>query len=434
LGTASPFSYLVFCDANGTYYAQNGTTQTLDFSGRSGDQVAQKCIETLSGTGGKIVFAGRIKLDAPIIISPDSTNGLLELSGFGPSTQLISGYGIDCINIIGTNAFGYEGPYHVSINNFVLTSETSPEGRYMNNGIYVKNWFNINIENVMVFYANNAGIRIEDSANVHLNNLYVEGCAGTEYGGAKPLTGKGFWLSGSKDVYLSQCYSDTNEIGFLFDSNSQSDTFSRNVFLTQCEATYNEKQGVTLANTHGIVFTSTLVEGTNGDGVMVIDSSQANIMDSIVIGNVGNGIVVTTESANNSQAQIAIKDCTVVGNGKNGIGIWAKNSMQISQVRIESCTITNSGTGVRGNQNQPEIWDGINISNDSYFGGKCFSINVQNCLIGNDAESLPTQKYGVRSLQNSEFVSLIGNRFFGNLAGDFALAGQQNTTIDNSAG
>ena len=157
----------------------------------------------------------------------------------------------------------------------VLTSEVSPEGNLMNNGIYVKNWFNINIENVMVFYAENAGILIENCANVHLNNVYVEGCAGTEYGGTRALTGTGFWLRGSKDCYLSQCYSDTNEIGFLLDSDNQTYNNGRNVFLTQCEATLCQKTGVSISNTEGIVIASLLVEGSGEDGVMLVDSFQS---------------------------------------------------------------------------------------------------------------------------------------------------------------
>lgn len=427
LGTAAPFSYLIFSNGKGQYHAENGTTQALDFSGTSGDQVAQKCIDALSDSGGKIVFAGRIKLNTPLTIEKGNTNGLLELSGFGPSTQLISNRGSDCIDIIGGNVFGYEGPYHVLIDNLVLTSETSPEGNFMNNGIHVKDWFSINIENVMVFYADNAGIFIEDSANVHLNNVYVEGCSGTEYGGTKPLTGAGFWLRGSKDCYLSQCFSDTNEIGFLFDSTNQSSNVLRNVFLTQCEATLCEKQGVSIANTKGIVLTSLLVEGSNGDGVIIVDSFQTSIIDSIISGNVGNGLVITSESANMSQTQTTIKDCTLVGNSRNGIGVWAKNDQQISQINIEGCTITNSGAGTRGNPDQPDFWDGINISNDVASGGECAYINIADCFLGNEAGSTPTQKYGVRSLQNSDYIQVLDNSFFGNIAGDYALVGEHNT-------
>jgi hypothetical protein len=432
LGTAAPFSYLIFSDGKGKYHAENGTTQALDFSGTSGDQVAQKCIDALSDSGGKIVFAGRIKLDTPLTITKGKTNGLLELSGLGPSAQLISNRGSDCIDIIGGNAFGYEGPYHVLIDNLVLTSEIIPEGNFMNNGIHVKNWFGINIQNVMVFYADNAGIFIEDSANVHLNNVYVEGCGGTEYGGTKPLTGPGFWLRGSKDCYLSQCFSDTNDIGFLFESNNQSNNILRDVFLTQCEATLNERQGISIANTKGIVLTSVLVEGSNGDGVMIYDSFQTSIINSIISGNAGNGLVITSESANMSQTQTTIKDCTLIGNSKNGVGIWAKNGQQIGQINIEGCTITNSGTGARGNPDQPDFWDGVNISNDATSGGKCAYITIAYCFLGNEAGSTPTQKYGVRSLQNSDYIQVLDNNFFGNIAGDYALVGEHNTLRNHS--
>ena len=431
MGTAAPFSYLIFSDGKGKYFAENGTTQVLDFSGTSGDQVGQKCIDALSDSGGKIVFAGIIKLEKPLTIEKGYTNGLLELSGFGPSTQLVSNPSSDCIDVIGGQAFGYEGPFHILIDNLVLTSETIPEGNFMNNGIHVKNWFNVNIENVMVFYANNAGILIEDSANVHLNNVYVEGCGGTEYGGTKPLAGAGFWFTGSKDCYLNQCFSDTNNIGFLFDSNNVTNNIPRNVFLTQCEATLTEKTGVSIANTHGIVLTSVLVEGSKGDGVMIIDSFQTSIIDSILSGNFGNGLFITTESANMSQTQTTIKGCTMIGNSKNGIGIWAKNGEQISQINIEGSTITNSGMGTHGNPDQPGIWDGININTDAASGGKCTYVTVEDCFLGNEAGSTPTQNYGVRSLENSDYVQVLNCNFFGNIAGNFTLVGQNNVLKDN---
>jgi Right handed beta helix region len=431
LGTLGPFSYLIFSDGKGKYYAENGTTQALDFFGSSGSQVGQECIDALSDSGGKIVFAGIIKLDTPLTIEKGCTNGLLELSGYGPSTQLISNPSSDCIDVVGSNAFGYEGPYHVLIDNLVLTSEISPEGYFMNNGIYVKNWFNVNVENVMVFYADNAGILVEDSANVHLNNVYVEGCSGTEYGGTRPLVGAGFLLRGSKDCYLDQCFSDTNEIGFLFDSNNQTNNFPRNVFLTQCEATLTEKTGVSIADTHGIVLTSLLVEGSKGDGVMIVDSFQPSIVDCILSGNLGNGLFITSESANMSQTQATIKECTLIGNSKNGIEIWAKNGEDISQINIEGSTITNSGTGTRGALDQPDIWDGINISNDAVLGGKCTYVSVTDCFLGNEAGSTLTQKYGVRSLQNSDYVQILNCNFFSNIDGNFTLAGENNIMKDN---
>jgi len=433
LGTCSSFNYLVFCDSSGNYCAENGVTSALDFSGHSGSEVAQNCINSLSNSGGRIVFAGRIMLDKPLVINDNSSSkGLLELCGLGPSTQLVCQSGGDCIDISGSQAFGSGGDYHVSVSDLVLTSEVSPQGNFMSDGICVVNWFDVNIENVMVFYAQKAGIFIQDSANVHLNNVYVEGCSGTEYGGQKPLTGAGFWLQGSKDCYLSQCFSDTNEFGFLFDSDSQTYNIDRSLFLSQCEATLSNKEGISAANTNGIFIANSLVEGSGEDGIMLIDSFQSNVVSSIVSGNSGNGIVVTTESANMSQCQISIEGCTLSGNSKNGIGIWAKNGQEISQINIEDCTVTNSGTGVHGNPNQPCIWDGINIGNDIGSGGRCDYITIANCFIGNEEGLLPTQEFGVRSMQNTDVVQVLACRFFGNMEGNYALVGASNVVKDSS--
>ena len=105
LGNASSFSYLVFTDANGTAHAENGTTKALDYSGPSASSVAQACIDALHDSGGKIIFAGKISLDNPLTVLDGETAGLLELSGLGPSTQLVSSHGSDCIDISGRAAF-----------------------------------------------------------------------------------------------------------------------------------------------------------------------------------------------------------------------------------------------------------------------------------------------------------------------------------------
>ena len=430
LQPVADFSYLVFTDEKGNYFAENGTTRIIDYSGTNGTYIGQQCLDALAESGGKIVFSGKISLDTPLIIQKEDTTGLIEICGFGPSTQLIVGQGSDGIQIFGEQAFGYGGPYHIVIRDLVLTSEILPEGRFMNNGIYIKNWFGVDIENVMVFYANISGILIEDSADVHLNSVYVEGGGGTEYGGTEPLTGVGIWLKGSKDCYLSNCYSDTNEFGFFIDPNSESNNLPRNIFLTQCEATLNEQNGIFISNADGIVVSDSLVEGSNSDGLMIVDSFVVDLVNIFVVGNVGNGVVVTSESLNMTQCLVAIKGCFISSNNQNGIGIWAKNENQISQVSIEGCTIIDSGTGARGNPDQPDFWDGINISNDVITGGRCKSIKILSCSLGNREET-PTQKYGIRSLENSDYVQVIHNDFFQNIAGTYMLVGLNNSIGEN---
>ena len=246
----------------------------------------------------------------------------------------------------------------------------------------------------------------------------------------EPLTGVGIWLKGSKDCYLSNCYSDTNEFGFFIDPNSESNNLPRNIFLTQCEATLNEQNGIFISNADGIVVSDSLVEGSNSDGLMIVDSFVVDLVNIFVVGNVGNGVVVTSESLNMTQCLVAIRGCFISSNNQNGIGIWAKNGNQISQVSIEGCTIIDSGTGARGNPDQPDFWDGINISNDVITGGRCKSIKILSCSLGNREET-PTQKYGIRSLENSDYVQVIHNDFFQNIAGTYMLVGLNNSIGEN---
>jgi len=431
LRTIEPYNYLVFSDGVGNYYAENGATGSIDFSGTSGTQVGQSCINALSTAGGKIVFAGSISLNGPLVIQNGASSGRLEISGFGSSSQFIISQNSDGIRILGNQPFGYGGPYHVTIRDLVLTSATTRVGRFINNGIYIKNWFGVDIKDVMVFYANNAGILIEDSADVQLDNVYVEGCSGTEYGGTQPLIGSGIYLKGSKDCYLRNCYSDTNYYGFRIDSTSETDSMPRSIFLTHCEATLSQHFGMLISRADGVVMSDSLVEGSNEDGIVIVDSFRINLANTLVIGNVGNGILINSYSMNMTQSEILIDGCTIKSNNQNGVKIWANYNMPITQVSIQNCNIVLSGTGARGNPNQPNIWDGVFISNDATTGGTCKYIKVTNCFLGNIAGATQTQTYGIRSLQNSDYVQVFHNSFFQNLAGNFTLSGTHNSTGDN---
>lgn len=425
-----PYNYLIYSDGTGNYYAKNGATGIIDFSGTSGTQVGQNSINALSTDGGKIIFVGTIILEGPLLIH-NETYGRLEISGFGASTQLVASQNSDGIHIIGTQPFGYGGPYHVSIRDLVITSTLTRTGRFVKNGIYIKNWFGVDIQNVMIFYANNSGILIEESANVQLDNVYVEGCSGTEYGGTQPLAGSGIWLSGSKDCYLRNCYSDTNYDGFRITANSATGSMPRSIFLTQSEATLNQRLGIYLSEADGIVLTESLIEGSNSDGILIADSYRISINNALVIGNVGNGVLITSENLNMTQSQILIDGCTIKSNNQNGIMIWAKNNMPITQIGIESSTIILSGTGARGNPSEPNTWDGILIGDNADTSSECRYVKITNCYFGNIAGANPTQAYGIRSIENSNYIQIFNNNFFNNLAGNYNLVGVNNEIAYN---
>ena len=431
LQPVAPFNYLIFTDGDGKYYAENGATTAIDYSGTNATEIAQNCIDALSTSGGKIVFSGIINLDGPLKLQKGASNGLLEISGFGPSTQLIVRQGSDGIHIFGDQAFGYGGPYHVAIKDLVLTTETSREGKFMNKGIYIKNWFDVSIENVLIFYANHSGILIEDSANIRLDNVYVEGCSGTEYGGDEPLRGVGIWLRGSKDSYFHHVYSDTNEFGFMIDANPETDNIPRSVFLTQCEATLSNQKGVDIMYADGVVISDSLIEGSNSHGLSVVDSFRVSIENTIIIGNAGSGVFVTSRNLSTIQSQIVISVCTINSNSQNGIEILAANNNTISQININGCTIINSGTGTRGNSDQPNVWDGVSISNDVVTGGISKYIKITNCFIGNRAGAIQTQRYGIQSFGNSDYIQIFQNNFFQNLEGNYSLSGKNNSIENN---
>ena len=426
-----PFNYLVYSNG-GNYFAENGQTLAIDFSGNNATKVCQRCIDSLSaGTGGKIILAGTISLDGPLILQERQSKGSIEISGIGPAAQLIVADKKDGIDLVGNQAFGYGGPYHATLKDLVLTSGVPPNGKCINNGILISDWFDVDIQNVMVFYANNSGINIVDSASVNLESVYVEGCGGTEYGGANPLVGTGITLVGSKDCYFDACYSDTNMFGFLIKSNPTTYNLPRNVFLAQCEATLCQQTGISIANANGVVLSDSLVEGSNGDGTLIVDSVGVMVANTVIQGNSGNGLVVNSLNTNLSQGLITISNCNFEANTKNGIGLYSQNQMPLGSVSIISCKITNSGAGAHGNSDQPFLWDGININTDSITGGNCTNILVSSCFLGNRDGTNSTQEYGIRTLGNTDYVQIFQNNFFNNLAGNYSLVGSHNTIQNN---
>jgi hypothetical protein len=425
----SSFDYLVFTDGRNNYFAKNGSTGIIDFSGSSATQVIQGCINVLSDLGGKLVLAGKMNLDGPIIIRNGSSNGLIELCGLGPTTQLMVSQGSEGIHIFGDRAFGYESSSHISIRDLVLTTEA--QGTFMEKGIHIKNWFGVNVENVMVFYANHSGILIEDCSNIRLNNVVVEGCSGVEYGGIDPLQGIGIWLRGSVDCIFHQTYSDTNDVGFVIDSNPITYNMPRNIFLSQCVATLNFRVGLQVFNSDGIIISESLFEGCNNDGIMIVDSFRVSLINSIVVGNVGNGIVVYSDNINMTQSEIIIRTSTINSNGYNGIFILSRNGNSISHLTIEACTIINSGTGARGKPNQPNLYDGIKINGDEAAGGVCEYIRVLSCNLGNREGAIQTQRYGINSQENTDFIQVFHNYFYDNIAGNYSLSGFNNSLANN---
>ena len=427
-----PYNYLVYSNTSGSYLAQNGLTSAVDYSGNNATKVIQSCIDSLlSGNGGKIILAGTINLDGPLIITQGKSNGTIEIAGYGPFTQLVIPDKKDGIVLIGNQAFGYGGPYHAVIKDLLLTTGNSPQGNSMENGIYIENWFDVSIQNVLIFYANNSGVQIRDSADVKLQNVYVEGCGGVEYGGTQPLSGAGISVIGSKDCFFDNVYSDTNMVGFLFKANPQTNNLPNNIFLSQCEATFCQQTGMSIGSTNGLVLANSLIQGSCGDGVNIVDSFNINLASTIIQGNSGNGVVINSAALNLNQSLIKIQNCNIDANGKNGLGVYSQNNMTIGGVSILGCQITNSGASFLNRPAQPYLWDGININTDSLTGGNCRNIQISNCFVGNVEGTNLTQKYGVRSMGNTDHVQVLQNIFFNNLEGNYSLVGNHNLVANN---
>ena len=115
----TPFSYLVFTDGNGTYYAENGTTKTIEYSGTD----LASILNTVLNQGKTCqLLPGEYYLNSPVNVFGKND---ISLSGSGLETSIIKVPSDICaFNITGTDSNVHNARFTMS--NIAINSTSKP--------------------------------------------------------------------------------------------------------------------------------------------------------------------------------------------------------------------------------------------------------------------------------------------------------------------
>jgi hypothetical protein len=158
-------SYIIFTDGAGNYYARNGSTGKIEFSGTSASAVIQNAIDSLPQNGGKILLkGGKYILANSITINKNS----IHISGentagdlFFTTDDVYHGQSNKSATLIIANGID---AFHVGSEKFVF-------------GITIENLFISGLDTDEVIpdtqYSIGAGIKITRADTVQFNNIEI---------------------------------------------------------------------------------------------------------------------------------------------------------------------------------------------------------------------------------------------------------------------
>lgn len=280
-GDTDTYSFVVFVDGS-TYYAKNGTTRVVEYSGVSFSTVMNTAINaTIDAGGGRIMLlAGDYSVDATLLITTrGSTYGFIQIWGEGKEpTTLTAANGLndDIIRVVNS--------YHVGFFDFNI--EGNKAAQTAGNGINITS-------------TDGTSYHSYDIQRVEILNCFSDGIhAGS--GGATPRYTKQISLY---RVSCGSCGDDGVDLWGRFEF-----YISHSVFAS------NGGHGINLRGSgEGIVDGCNVFENT-GSGIRVYDSTSVSVIGNFVCDNTASGILLGGYSY-----KIAVSACNSYGNGDYGV-------------------------------------------------------------------------------------------------------------------
>jgi len=267
-------SYVIFKEA-GVYYAKNGSTGAIDYSGTDAATVIQSAIDALSeytwdtitGKRGLIVIKdGTYEITSTILVYP--TMALIGAGSWGnPILKLADGANVDLIEVKPYTG-GAEGCVHIA--NLTL------DGNKANNptagrGIFCNGVRDSIIENVKILRSRGYGLHLSNCLNIRALKFTIEESASA-----------GFVISGGTGNYLGYGYVYDNALSNSINGGAE---YCKLLF-THISST--GRHGVTLNNApRGVVaychFIDNSKETANSwDGIMLYDTVRDVIVGNII--------------------------------------------------------------------------------------------------------------------------------------------------------
>ena len=306
---STPFSYLIFTDGNGNYYAENGTTRTIDYSGTDLASILNAVI-----TPGKTCYflPGEYYLNSTVNVFGKND---VSISGSGLETSIIQVPSDICaFNITGTGNDVHNARF--SMSNIAINSTTSSTQP----AIFIKYMNDIKLRDLIVTEFN-VGYDIECTEKVYIYSCKVWS--------NKTTFSTGFKFVGySLDIFLTDTivlHNQPSGVGYSFgscDSITLIDAIANPTVTSYGSGGY----GFFFVNCHWVNLLGTISDGNGGHGYYLSGGFGYYFTGAWAGSNFGNGLL------SDSASQISLSGCSFYTNHMDGIKLSNSTSTTISTV------------------------------------------------------------------------------------------------------
>jgi len=395
---AETASYIIFKDGS-TYYAKNGTTGAIDYSGTNATYVIKSAIDS-SSKGLVFIMAGTYVIDSTIILDEDNADTIVRGEYQNATILTTNSATIDIISIQGTGHIvnNWDCPIgcvgRVTIENLAIKSNVA---RTSGAAIHLKYvWFNY-LKNIW-FFKQYQGVHLENTDNVFLYgcqfretmnnsdailadgsfniNLYMDSCASGNRDTSPTsilnlVEMDGFWVTdceigqANRGIKIEPSTGHTVRFGFISGTSidNQKGSTAKNVHIT------SENGG----QVYGIRIVNSWLGASGGNAIRIAGSNVSciQILGCKLYYAVGTAILIE------GGTQVEVSDCEIIdnnsGNDANGHGIYV--AANVAHFTIKGNFIRNLASLGTGHQKY-----GIYLA----FGTSDYYMVTLNNMIGNE--------------------------------------------------
>jgi hypothetical protein len=306
---STPFSYLVFTDGNGNYYAENGTTKTIEYSGTDLASILNAVL-----TPGKTCYflPGEYYLNSTVNVFGKND---ISISGSGLETSVIQVPSDICaFNITGTDSDVHNARFsmsNIAINSTTSSTQPAISIKYMND-------IELSDLSVMRF---NVSYNIESTEKV-----YIYRCKAWSN---KTTFSTGFKFVGySIDIFLIDTlvlHNQPSGVGYSFDDCDGITLI--NAIANPTVTSYGAGgYGFVFFNCHWVNLIGTLSDGNGSHGYYLSSGFRYYFTGAWAGSNFGNGI------QSDSADHIMLSGCSFFTNHMDGIKLSNSTDTTISTV------------------------------------------------------------------------------------------------------
>jgi hypothetical protein len=307
---AEPYSYILFKDAS-TYYAKNGLTGAIDYSGTNASQVIDNAL-AVGGTiflrKGEYYLSGELKINVAgtSIIGEGSGTKLIIISGATKSAIVVTKPNFRISNLVINSTITKTAGFGIAIDGattFVYTGNDRIGVVNEIKDVIIENqWIGLSIDqNSMMVYLENIDIRNSYDKGIVLDNasfIYLNKI--TTFNWIRTYS-IGLHLIKAFSIYASECeFLNAHDYGVL--SNPPTGVTNQWLRFVNCAVETNE----TDTGGDGWVFTNN--QGGNNEGVYLYDFWATSTRNGIILDGVNDAQIVGAQAHGNARHGLWIQD------------------------------------------------------------------------------------------------------------------------------